>query len=212
MREYDRRGDEMAFAAYDGREKMVPRRCRDKAGILGIFDPGEDQPIATADTLDQLERESWAYLGCEPSAILYLTDAEYGIHDILINTKYHEAMSKAEQKIANVTIILVFCLTCLVAASLGSFGRWALVAFLGVLALYALVVIVGLFNEIEAGILTEILLIATLFVTPAIQVYYEHSHKHRERGSIVGVDSLRRQDLPGAAAEVPRTSAATVTK
>jgi hypothetical protein len=83
-----RRSDEMAFAAYDGREKMIPWRGRDKDGILGIFEPGDGQPVATADTLDQLEREAWAYLGREPSASLILIDAENRIHERLINSSF----------------------------------------------------------------------------------------------------------------------------
>jgi hypothetical protein len=208
---YDQRGDEMVFAAYDGREKRVPGRGRDKAGILGIFDPGEDQPIATAETLDELERESWAFLGREPSAILYLTDAKYRIHDILINTKYHAEMEKARQIYAIVTIILVFCLTCLVAASLGSFGKWPLVVFMGALVLYGLCATIGI-KELEAAVLIEIVLIGFFITHAHAQALHEKTPAHRERGSAVGVHSLRRQDLPGAAPEVPRISAVTVPK
>ncbi|MCW3097087.1 MAG: hypothetical protein JWL77_2705 [Chthonomonadaceae bacterium] len=203
----------MAFAAYDGRGRGMKTAYENRdnaAGILGTFHPGEDQPIATADTLDQLEREARAYLGSEPSALLYLTDADYRVRRILVNEKYHEETRKAKQKAVKAIIVLVFCFTCLVGASLGSLGIWPLVAFVGALALYALFIISELLNEIEAAIPTELLLILCIIIIPMFLRARVYAREHRERGSAVGSASLHRQDLPGTAAEVPRTSAATV--
>lgn len=150
----------MAFAAYKSRWKDFSFKGRDReAGILGTFDPGEDQPVATADTLAQIELEGWAYLGREPSAILFLTDDEYRIHGTLSNETYHAEMEKARQIYATAVILLVFCLTCLIAASFGSFGKWPFVVFLGAIGLYWLLdVLMGL-REIESGLIIELLVI-----------------------------------------------------
>lgn len=157
----------MAFAAYkprhDGKDFSFKGRD-DEAGILGTLDPGEDQPVANADTLAQIELEGWAYLGREPSARLYLTDDEYRIHDILSNETYHAEMEKAGQLSATVLILLIFCLTCLVAASFGSFGRWPFVVFLGAIGLYWLLDgLMGL-RELESGFIIEIGVIASFIL------------------------------------------------
>jgi hypothetical protein len=64
---------------------------------------------------------------------------------------------------------LVFSVTCLIGASLGSLGAWALLGFVGAAALYALILRAGLFNEIEGAVVCETLLILALLLIPALQ-------------------------------------------
>jgi hypothetical protein len=162
----------MTFAAYQARHNGTDFSFegRDEAtGILGVFRPGEAEPVVTAHTLEELEREARAYLGKEPDAHLYLTDGAGRVYRIMINEKYHAAVQRAERRTAISVALLVFSVTALLGASLGSLGAWALLGFVCAAALYTLLLRAGLSNEIEGAIVCEILLILALLLIPALQ-------------------------------------------
>ncbi len=77
----------MAYAAYKkqrrGAEFSFEKRSEAR-GILGTFAATTD-PIATAETLDELRRKARAYLGDHPDAMLYVVDSESLVHEIMIN-------------------------------------------------------------------------------------------------------------------------------
>jgi len=187
----------MVFTAYVNRNYRLLDQGQDEAtGILGPFDPEKAQPVATADTLNQLELEAWAYLGHEPSATLYLTDTDHHLYHILKSEKYHTEtekydaeMERAEKICTMVTISLLFCLTCLVAASIGSYGIWPLVLFIGALVFYGLLTSLGM-RGITAILPPEMVLIFCFILIPMAR--HEKEHQIRERGSAVRVDSSRR--------------------
>lgn len=136
---------------------------RDEAArILGTFHPGEVPPVLTANTLDELERETRAYLGKEPNAILYLTDGDGYVYRIMMNEKHHAAIERARRQTVIAVSLLVFSVTCLPAAV--GLGAWAVFAFVGVAGLYGLFLQVGPYREIEAAVVCEFLLILALFL------------------------------------------------
>lgn len=169
----------MTFAAYltnDFRSRFSVEGCDTAAGILGVYDPHGDSPVTTAETLEQLEREAWAYLGQEPEVTLYLVDAEGRVRRIMINEKHHAIRHKYWAEIDNASrwtailaALLTFAMTCLIAASVSVLGAFPLVGFVGAVAFYTLLVRAGFFNEIEGALLCEILLILFLLMVPAIQ-------------------------------------------
>jgi hypothetical protein len=161
----------MAFAAYQSRHDGTDFSFegRDEAaGILGQYKPGDAAPVLTAQTLEGLKQEARAYLGKEPGASLYLTDAENRVHGIMINEKHHVALERAERHLVISVALLIFCATCLVAASAGVAGKWALLGFVSTTALYALILRMRLFNVIEGAACCEILLILTMFSLAAL--------------------------------------------
>ncbi len=169
----------MTFAAYlanDFRSRFSVEGRDTAAGILGVYDPRGDSPITTAETLEQLEREAWAYLGREPEVTLYLVDADGRVHRIMINEKHHAIRHKYSAEMETVrrwtailAALLTFAMTCLIAASVSVLGACPLVGFIGAVAFYTLLVRAGLFNEIEGALLCEILLILFLLMMPAVQ-------------------------------------------
>lgn len=165
-------GVAMTFAAYqarhDGSDFTFEGRD-DAAGILGTFRVGDASPVVTAETLEELEHKARAHLGDEPDAFLYLTNAKAHVYRIMINKKYQATIERAARREEITVALLVFCVTCLVAASLGSLGVWALVGFVCVVGLYAITLGVGLFNEIEGALVCEILLILALLFIPALE-------------------------------------------
>ena len=159
----------MRFAAYEQRRGTVDfsfEGRNDAAGILGSCTLSEATPVVTACSLEELKREVRAYLGTEPAAILYLTDGDCRVYEIVINKKHHAAVDKAERRLGISVALLIFSITCLLAASLGSHGAWALLLFAGVVSIYGLIVGTGISNEIEGAVTCEILLILTLLLTP----------------------------------------------
>lgn len=161
----------MTFTAYQARHDGTDfsSKGRDEAaGILGRHTPSEAPPVVTAHTLEELKLEARAYLGKEPDALLYLTDADRRVHQIMLNEKHHAAIDSAGRRNAISIALLVFCVTCLLGASLGALGAWALLSFVSAVALYALILRVGLLNEIEGAVLCEILLILALILIPAL--------------------------------------------
>lgn len=161
----------MRFAAYEqrsGTRGFSFERRNDAAGILGSCTLGEVTPVVTACSLEELKREARAYLGTEPDAILYLTDGDCRVYEIVSNDKHHAAIDKAERLVAISVVLLIFSITCLSAAALGSHGASALLLFAGVVSIYGLIVGTGIQNEIEGAVLCEILLILTLLLTQKI--------------------------------------------
>ena len=145
---------EMTGSFFDGRD--------DTTVILGTFNSPTTPPIATADTLDEVRRQALAYLGTDPAASLYLTDSEGHVYDIVINAKHHEAISRAEGRLAIAFALLVFSCTCLLGA--GTLGGWAPLLFLGTTFLYALVLWTRICNEVEGAVCFELLLIVSLIM------------------------------------------------
>lgn len=161
----------MAFAAYQARHDgtdFVFEGRDDAAGILGTFRPGDAPPVVIAETLEELEQKVQAHLGEEPAAFLYLTDGNGHVYRIMINGKYHAAIESANRRTVISVTLLVFSVTCLLAASATSPGAWTLVCFAGAVGLFALILRVGLFNEVECAIVCEILLILALMLAPTI--------------------------------------------
>ena|GEM_PF-4804352 len=103
--------------------------------------------------------------------VLYLTDREGRVHQILKhnNKKHLEAIGKAEYRYSVAVALLVFCVTCLFAASFGLEGLWALLSFVGASMLYVMVVRLGIQNAIEGAVVCEMILILSLLL---ILAYY----------------------------------------
>jgi hypothetical protein len=184
----------MSFAAYQARHDGTDfsREGRDEAaGILGVFKPNDDKPVATADTLEHLEQAARAYLGKEPDAFLYLTDGDCRVLRMMMLENHHAAIDRANRRTAMAAALLIFCMTCLIGASLGSFGGWALLCFLGASALYVFILWWGLFNEVEAALMCEIMLILALLSPPALQKLTDRQNRS-PRGS-VGLVRLEEQ-------------------
>lgn len=153
----------MTFAAYQARPEGTDFSFegRDEAaGVLGTHQLNDTRPVATADTLEELERDARAYLGVEPDAVLYLTDGEGRVRRIMTNEKHHTAIERAGRRTAIALGLLVFSVTCLLAAV--ALGAWAVVAFVGAAGLYAVALRAGLFNELEGAVVCEIILILAL--------------------------------------------------
>lgn len=147
---YQSRNDGTDFSS-EGRDAAV--------GIRGRHIHNGATPIATADTLQELQHEARAYLGKVPEASLYLTDADDWIHDTMINEKYHEATGNAAVRTAICIALLMFCMTALIGAALGFPARWALLSFIAATALYAAILKAKMYNEIEGAVICEMLLI-----------------------------------------------------
>jgi hypothetical protein len=160
----------VTFAAYRARHDGTDFSFegRDEAvGVLGTRRPSGSRPVATARTLEELEREARAHLGIEPDDVLYLTDGRGRRHRIMTNEKHHAAIAGAARRTAVAVGLLVFSVTCLPAAV--SLGAWAILAFAGVAGLYVLVLWLGLFNELEGAVACEILLILALVLVSQLQ-------------------------------------------
>jgi hypothetical protein len=158
----------VTFLAYRG--GVISFEGRDEAaGVLGRFTPRNATPMLAADTLEKLEHDAWAYVGKEPDACLYLTDKDDRLYKIILNQQYHQAAGKAERRLTVAIVLLVFCITCLLTASLGSLGIGALLCFVGVVALYAFIVRMEMFNTIEGAVLCQLLLVMALFLVSAVQ-------------------------------------------
>jgi hypothetical protein len=155
---YQARGDGPDFS-FEGRDEA--------AGVLGTLRPADAAPVATAGTLEVLEREAKAHLGSESDAILYLADGGGRVHRIMTNVKHHAAVERAARRTAIAVALLVFCATCLLAAP--ALGGWAQLAFAGAAGVYTLVLRAGLFNALEGAVVCEILLILTLVLGSQLQ-------------------------------------------
>ncbi len=163
-------GEADVFAAYrvEVAGKNLSFEGRDAAsGVIGIYSPGDAEPIATAPSLEELVLQSRAYLGNDPDACLYLADGDGRVYQMLICEKYHQAVERANLRTAIAVAVLVFCVTCLPAA-VGA-GGWAVLAFLSVSAIYAVILRAGLFNVVEGAICCEIVLILILLAIPALK-------------------------------------------
>ncbi len=119
----------MTFTAYqarnDGTDFSFEGRDED-AGILGKHPPSEVPPVVTVDTLEDLKCGARAYLGKEPAVVLYLTDTDNCVYEIMINEKHHAAIENAQRRTVISVALLTFCVTCLLGASPGSLGSSAL--------------------------------------------------------------------------------------
>lgn len=159
----------MAYAAYeschDGKDVSFKERDLTR-GILGQFNPRAD-PVAVADTLDELRLKARAHLGEFPDVLLYLVDSENLVHERVLNKKHHEAVQRAGQRAAISIGLLVLCFTCLVGTP-GGLERWGPGCFIGISVLYIGIVKAGLFNEAEGAVVCEILLIILLILTTTL--------------------------------------------
>lgn len=115
-----------------------------------------------------LRLEARAYLGENPEVMLYLTDSEDLVHEILINKKHHAAVNGLARRSRILTALLVLCTTSLLGSAAG-FGGWSLVAFAAATTIYLAIIKIGIFNEIEGAAVCEILLILTIVLIPGIQ-------------------------------------------
>jgi hypothetical protein len=93
-----------------------------------------------------------------------LTDAEFHVHEMMVNVAKPSAIVRGT---AIAVVLLVFGVTCLIAAVLG-LGIWPLVGFVASALIYCVMLRVGLFNEIEGALVCEVFLILGLVLMPAI--------------------------------------------
>lgn len=159
----------MSFAAYHLRSNeadFTSEGCDEAAGILGKRIPSEEPPIATAPTLEELEREARAYLGKEPDAHLFLVDSEGNVRATMSREKHYVPAERAEDWTAHTSICLIFGVTCLFAAWVSSLETMALLSFFGAVALYALFVRMDFQTEIDSAVTCEIVLILVLLLLP----------------------------------------------
>jgi hypothetical protein len=162
----------MAYAAYRGIGNDTGFSFEggdEDAGILGTYTPGETPPLLTADTLDELRLKAWAHLGREPDDFLILTDDQGRVYEFLSSPKHREGGFKAEERLTVAIALLVFCLTCLIGSAFGSIGGWALPCFVVAAAVYGVIVRADFFNELEAAVICEIMLIMTLLIVAGVQ-------------------------------------------
>lgn len=175
----------MTFFAYrQGTGSFTSEGRDESAGILGKRLPSEEPPIATAPTLEELEREAWAYLGKEPDAHLLLTDSEGNVRALMSSVKHHEAIAiaRAEGDYVISVVYLIFSLTCLLGVALGGVsGTVALLSFVGVVSLYILMLRTKFMNEAEGALVCEIMLIFVLLLIPAIQKVRDHHNRLRNQ-------------------------------
>lgn len=150
------------FAAYrsrcDGTDFSFDNRDESK-GILGTYHPRDDKPVATAASLQELELKSNAFLGTDPEHSLYLTDDSHRVYQILICSKHHQVVDTLQSRLCVAIALLLFCVICLLAATVGNAGSWALAAFAGVAVLYFVIMRFTQLNEIEAAFICIVLLI-----------------------------------------------------
>ncbi|HET6383200.1 MAG TPA: hypothetical protein VFJ58_07405 [Armatimonadota bacterium] len=88
----------MRYSVYSEEISLDYAGRDDAAGILGTIKPITDA-IARGDDLETLETKALAYLCKEPEASVYLADAEGHVYKHLINSKYHEAVEAADQRL-----------------------------------------------------------------------------------------------------------------
>lgn len=108
------------------------------------------------------------------------------------NEDHYAAIDKAGRRNAIAWSLLVFSVTCLVAASFGSLGAAPLLAFAGASALYALILRIDIFNEIEGAVLCEILLILALLLVAALQ----HAHQIAPKKAPKQTAAIKRLWIP----------------
>ena len=143
--------------SYEGRDE--------DAGILGSISP-DSPPIAEGADLEEARLKGLAYLGSEPERSLRITDAEGRVYEILINSKHHSLLEKAERRLCIAIALLVFCVTTLVATVFIDTWPWALLCFVCILLCYVGHLKIGILNEVEAGLFCELILILILLLLP----------------------------------------------
>lgn len=107
---------------FDGREESQ--------GSLGSFAPGDSLPVSQAETIEELEAQAYALLGKEPDWLLYLTDDQLRVHQILINRKHHKILEKSQDRATKRLVLLVLCCLSLMASSTTPRDRLIFGAFL----------------------------------------------------------------------------------
>ena len=147
------------FAAYqsDGSEFSWDGRDTSQ-GILGKL-VTNTSPIAEADTLEDLMPQALTYLGQEPEAMLYLTDLDNHVREIVINKKHHDHTERLRNHIFVLVALLMFCLTGLLASATSPFNAWIVLSVVGISILYLAVVRFQVLNRIESAVICEAILI-----------------------------------------------------
>jgi hypothetical protein len=182
---YRRRSDETAYT-WEGRDEA--------AGIIGRRTPSEEPPFATAQTLEELKQEVWAYLGKHPDAFVYLADSEGNVRATMHCEKYHEAVARANSWTIITAVLLVFSITCLIGAWSLPHGAVALLGFIGAVALYALMLRTGFQNEIEGAVVCEIFLILILLLIRVCELRNQLENQSPPRSA--AVDRIGQTESP----------------
>jgi hypothetical protein len=194
----------MSFAAYHLRsdEANFTWEGRDvAAGIFGRRVPSEEPPIATAPTLEELEREARAYLGKEPDAHLFWVDGEGNVRATMSSENHYVPAERAEDWICHIVSFLIFGATCLFAAWVHSLGAAALLSFFGAVALYFLMLRAKIQNEGDAAVMCAILLFLILILLPAVQKVRDQANELELRNRANELE-LRNQLPPQPAAAI----------
>lgn len=150
------------FLAFRGSGLSMSYECRDeRSGILGAISP-KGPPLTQADDLAELETKAFAHLCAEPNDLLYLVDSECRVLKIVVNEKFHEAVTHRDGTIAKLGAVLLFAIAAMIASVLSKQPAINLIAFACVTSVYLLAVRMRLLNEVEAGLGCTILLVVVL--------------------------------------------------
>ena len=154
----------MRYFVYSGHDLTVSYEwCDEKGCVLGTVRP-KSPPVVEADNLDEAENQEKAYLTREPMAFLYLTDAEGHVYKTIWDERLHARAALREKTVFMTIALLVFLGSAILGTAFAGFVVWGLCCFVAVSVLYGFLVGSHFFNEVEAALVCELLLIPTLLI------------------------------------------------
>jgi hypothetical protein len=166
---------ETKFRAYvdEGNSIRVSYEQRDvSAGILGNVTT-EVPPIGEAETREEIITIANAHLGQDPGALVYITDQQNRLLEIVGNKKYHESIAAHERRLCIGWALFFLCVVSFVFTIAEGLNWYGFGLFVGIAALYIGCVKLRLYNEIESAVVCTIILVLILLLIPALRAARE---------------------------------------
>ena len=159
----------MSFHAYPatGSVTMSHEHYDEANGVLGRL-VSKSASVGEADTLEGATEIAYAHLGRAPSEGVYIADDDDVVRKVVFNDAYHKERQRDERNIGMALSLLILCLTAFIGTVALGLGIAGLLAFVVNAGVYIAVVLTGIQNEVEGGMLCFIYMILSFLIIAAI--------------------------------------------
>ena len=149
------------YFAYDSRTTRVLYR-RDEHDAMNAKIVAKQEPIAYAESRDEINELAYGFLGRHPSRSVHIARFDDEVCETLWCEKYHDELARQASWHAIAWVLMANCLLAFVLTVVLNLSWFGVVAYLGFVVLYLVVVKLGIQNEIEGGLLCTLMLTLTL--------------------------------------------------
>ncbi len=159
---------------------LIDYSARDEsAGIIGSVE-NLPEPLASAETKEELTEIAYAHLGRHPADSLWLVDSENRLHDIIFNRTYEEESSAYIGSLCMAWTCFLLAAVALLLTIVFDLGYLGLILLATFVALYVAMVRGKVFNEVEGAVVCSIGLIFTILLISAIADFREALQQNSE--------------------------------